>query len=192
MQGRVLPMPLLFKKGLIMNNMINLLEFDYEDFVSNDVIDKCRGLLESPNWVIDANTQKIRPRFPGASEWRTPWVHIKHEPVSRCGLWHKVMFDVWKFVPKGCLDCWKVVVRPKDLENLFRVYNMMVDLDMPSKCGAEQRESVFGLWGGYFYNRSLEAGLDCHKTVSEYCEKYGVEFQEGPDGEPMQPLLKRA
>ena len=38
---------------------------------------------------------------------------------------------------------------------------------MPSKCGIEERPIVHGLYGGYFYNDSLEEGLECYEKVCD-------------------------
>jgi len=41
----------------------------------------------------------------------------------------------------------------------------MIELDKPSKCGLDARIYVFGGFGGYFYNDSLEEGMRCYHAV---------------------------
>jgi hypothetical protein len=101
------------------------------------------------------------------------------------------MFDVLfkhmdvDWVPSDCQGCWKVVVRPPTLLALFALEHLQKRLDRPSKCGIEVRESVHGLYGGYFYNLSLEDGRECYAAV-----RAAVDADEllGPD---VPVLLKR-
>ena len=127
--------------------------------------------------------------------WDTPWVHVKHSYSANCYLWKDITFEHivkkhlpisdW-FVPIGCQNCFKVVVRPKTLKQLFALEELEKRLDHPSKCGIEIRDSVHGNYGGYFYNRGLDAGLDCYKKVRESVD---ADNELGPD---ISVILKRA
>jgi hypothetical protein len=97
--------------------------------------------------------------------WNTPWHHVNDDGKSDCYLWHSIIFDVCGFIPTGCLSCFKVVVRPKTLKQLFALLDLQLTMGRPCKCGIEVRETVRGLYGGYFYNRSLESGLQCYQDV---------------------------
>ncbi len=44
-------------------------------------------------------------------------------------------------------------------------------VNLPAKCGVETRQFVPRLYGGYFYNRSLEMGKDCYELVKEAIHK---------------------
>ena len=102
-----------------------------------------------------------------------PWVHVKSTIGFDCGLWHQITFNLvvpnlppeQKFVPRHCHNCWKVCVKLKTLQQLFNLHEMQKKLNRPSKCGIEVRESVPGLYGGYFYNKSFQAGLKCYDKV---------------------------
>ena len=128
------------------------------------------------------------------ANWDTPWVHVKQSYQSNCYLWKTIIFDhivqvnlpkdQW-FVPVGCQDCWKVVVRPSTLKQLFALESLQRRLDRPSKCGIEIRQQVFGNYGGYFYNRGLEKGLECYKVVRTEIDKHD---ELGPQ---VPVLLKR-
>jgi hypothetical protein len=74
---------------------------------------------------------------------------------------------------------------------LFDLYEFQRELAVPSKCGFEAREYVFGLWGGYFYCRSKEEAFDRYKEVKPWADsidaqmsvvvkRYCTEFQWGP------------
>jgi len=106
--------------------------------------------------------------------WNTPWVHVKHLFLVNCHVWKNITFHEIvekqlppdrRFVPAGCQACFKVVVRPQTVKQLFALEQLQIRLDHPSKCGIEIRPAVFGNYGGYFYNRSLDEGLECYKRV---------------------------
>jgi len=126
--------------------------------------------------------------------FETPWHHIYHDHFFDCNIWHRVMFDIIsqqlpegrRFVPSPCQQCWKVVIRPKTLKQLFALMTIEQSLGRPSKLGIETRPIVCGLYGGYFYNHSLELGLECFKVVREAVNNH-------PDmGSDVPIILKRA
>jgi len=47
----------------------------------------------------------------------------------------------------------------------------MYQLDRPSKCGLELRDRVFGHYGGYWYNESLDEGRRCYQLVYDTVKK---------------------
>lgn len=113
----------------------------------------------------------------------TPWVYVRPALNKLCFIWHKLYFQCYGIVYSKCQQCWKVVVRPRTLEELFELYEYQQKrYDLPCKCGTEERPIVEGIYGGYFYNESLEDGLMCLERVK-------AEFA-GPRGMPI--YLKRA
>ncbi|MHC4619833.1 MAG: hypothetical protein ACYTEQ_18960 [Planctomycetota bacterium] len=123
-------------------------------------------LLDVGAYYIDSETQKITPSRLSEPH-RTPWIQVKPEPKNHCGFWHHVLFNIYDLLPIGCLDCYKVVVRPTTLKELVQIETMMINLDHPCKLGVETRSYVKGLYSGYFYNRSLGAGLECLEMVKK-------------------------
>jgi len=106
--------------------------------------------------------------------WDAPWIYAKTDPKMNCFLWKDITFHSiieknlpkeQQWVPFACQECFKVVVRPKTLKQLFALEALQTRLNHPSKCGTEERPTVFGNYGGYFYNRGLPMGLDCYKKV---------------------------
>jgi hypothetical protein len=63
-------------------------------------------------------------------------------------------------------------VRPRTIVELFDLYELQKEMDVPSKCGVEPRETVHGLYGGYFYCRGKERGLERYKQVRELVDKH--------------------
>ena len=96
-------------------------EYNFSTLVRGDFMEAMRPLLSTFRYVLDAKTGKIRPKHPGVSDWDGPWFHVKHHPEADCNLWHKIIFDYYHFIPEGCLSCWKVVVRPRWIEDLFKL-----------------------------------------------------------------------
>ena len=86
----------------------------------------------------------------------------------------------------NCHNCFKVVIRPPTLRSLFALMDLQKRMGRPSKCGIEIRDTVFGLYGGYFYNWGLDAGLECYEAVRAAID---AEPELGPD---VPIILKRA
>ena len=146
----------------------------YTDLKNNNIIGLTQRLLKAKIITQRDSDGKLAPNV--MAQWDTPWVHVRQSYESNCFLWKTIIFEhivklnlpkeKW-FVPVGCQDCWKVVVRPATLKQLFELEKLERRLNVPSKCGIETRPSVFGLYGGYFYNRGLENGLAKYKQVRE-------------------------
>jgi hypothetical protein len=125
--------------------------------------------------------QKFQPEFTNGSFYmrddgkitrtsrithNTPWIHQGHAPNRNCGLYHSFHTRLG-IVHSRCQECWKVVVRPRTLLELHKLMNLQKALDYPCKCGIERRDTVCGLYGGYFYNDSLEKGRECYRVIRE-------------------------
>jgi len=165
----------------------------YQSVSDDDIISKFRPMLQNAGWKLRDEDGKI---CVGSSSiaWDTPWHHVCHDAFLDCQRWHHVLFDLFSrtmppdeaFVPSACQQCWKVVVRPDTLLGLFSLLDLQKHLGRPSKCGIETRPYVNGLYGGYFYNHSLEEGLECYKIVRE-------KVDETPHlGKDTSVILKRA
>ena len=124
--------------------------------------------------------------------WDAPWIYVQTVSDARCDIYHRVFFDVLKQVPSYCRNCWKIVVRPRSLIELFDLYEFQREMGVPCKCGIEKRPTVNGLYGGYFYTKSKEAGQARYKEVRKLVDKhlspktdvilkrYCTEFEIGP------------
>jgi len=156
----------------------------YSDLDKMDVIDRLMPTLQRGGYLIKPNGM-IKPGTQEAVGFNTPWLHQKHAENLQCNLWHFIMFTHYQwFVPAQCQDCWKVVVGPRSLSELWKLKDLQWELSMPSKCGIEVREYTSKLYGGYFYNKGLYNGRKCYKVVRE-----AVNDAISPD---VPVLLKRA
>lgn len=168
----------------------------YDWFKGHDVLEWLRPLWDGGGWMLnkDGKVEMIRNQV----AINTPWVHHGHTDWAKCMLWNNIMFrvvsenitkhfsDMKPFVPSGCQNCYKVVVRPKTLTQLFALNELEIKLGRPSKCGIEHRDSVHGLYGGYFYNRGIEAGRECYQTVRQAIDEI---IDLGPE---VKVILKRS
>jgi len=162
----------------------------YDQAKANDIISLVRPLLEQGGYKLRDGDGKIFVETFMA--FLTPWHHVYHADNLDCHTWHKIMFDVIfqrtgrKMAPSRCHNCWKVVVRPKTLKQLFALLGLQQRMGRPSKCGIEVRETVCGHYGGYFYNYSLPEGLECYEAVR-------AEVDADPElGPEISVILKRA
>lgn len=147
-----------------------------------DILKKIKPLLAQHGYIVRSEDHKIVPRVIGVAE-NVPWVYVQSVPTSRCDIYHKVFFNCMEHIHSHCRSCWKVVVRPQTLEQLFDLYELQKDMGVPCKCGMELRDSVNGLYGGYFYTLSKEEGLERYEQVRKLVDEH-----LGPE---VQVLLKR-
>jgi hypothetical protein len=122
-----------------------------------------------------------------------PWRFIQHHPENHTVLWKVFIYEQvvkalpphLRFIPSGCLECYKVVVKPDSYEELLELEMVMSDWNYPGKCGIERRPYVKGIYGGYFYNRGLEKGLARLEQVRNVfpnaflkrgCTEYEIDF----------------
>ena len=100
-----------------------------------------------------------------------PWAYIHPGVNQNCHFWHHILFNCvheQQKVPVPCHNCWKVVLMPRDIEELFASYILIHELGMPGKCGIEgDRANTNRKYGAYFYNNSLEEGMACCKRVAD-------------------------
>lgn len=134
----------------------------YMDLIEQDILEPVRSMIERGAYRFTA-TGLLEAEYRMTAE--TPWVHVRQDAIRNCGLWHQVWFNYYKIIPSHCQKCWKVVIRPNTIEELFHVHDILVSLDTTSKCGIEKRYTVHGLYGGYMYNDSLEEGLSCLENI---------------------------
>jgi len=112
---------------------------------------------------IDEKTQTIKLNSVMA-DWTTPWImHTTKSLGMNCTKWHQILFPCFDVLPKECMECFKVVVRPENVVELIKLKKIQDGLpkDIQCKCGTEsQRSNIEAAYGGYFYSRGIEAGLD--------------------------------
>ena len=136
---------------------------NYKDLAREDVISKLKPWLDKGALFLRDDGKITKTN---RLAHNSPWIHTKLARNRNCGLWH-LYHQAFGFIHSTCQECWKVVVRPRTLVELHKLLDLQKLLDLPSKCGIERRDTVHGLYGGYFYNDSIEQGRECYKLVRE-------------------------
>lgn len=148
----------------------------YEGLCGVDLIAPIiRRLKSGKLWINELG--RIEERF--EQDWESPWVHTKLLPDRNCGLWSSIMFQIYRVIPKGCFDCWKVAFRPKTLREVMQVKRLqeaMAEKGHCSKVGMEARSYTgkLGGWGAFWYvplASSLEGAREYRKVVAETVQK---------------------
>ncbi len=141
-------------------------------------------LLQGGAYKIDAETNKIMPILRSKAS-NVPWIYVRTDSSKECEFWHYIVFEVYGLFPIGCLNCWKVVVRPRTVKELFQLHEYEENVYTGHcKCGIEIRDYVHGNYGGYFYSNSFEEGIECYGIVRK-----GIDKHISPD---VPVILKRA
>ena len=112
----------------------------------------------------------------------SPWYYINIQ-YRDCTRLHEIMYGYCHILPSRCLECWKVVVAPRTLAELWKLKGLMERMNRFSKCGIELRKYAGRPYGAYFYNDSVFLGRECYRIVRE-----AVSDEISPD---MPMLLKR-
>lgn len=154
-----------------------------------NLVKKLKGLT---TYHLRMEDGKFVPNSPAMAE-DAPWVYVQTAVDARCDIYHRVFFNILKHIPSYCRSCWKIVVRPRNLVELFDLYEYQREMGVPCKCGIERRPTTSNLYGGYFYTRSLEQGRERYREVRELTDKHlsketpvilkraCTEFEIGPD-----------
>jgi len=111
--------------------------------------------------------------MPTSTALNDPWEHHHLGIDNGCDFWGAVTDNIAGisksdpnfFIPSSCQQCWKVVVKPQTIEQLFILSDIQKQLCITSKCGIEERWQVAASYGGYFYATSMEEGLEIYKIV---------------------------
>jgi hypothetical protein len=177
--------------------------YDGRPIVTYDLFSRpgVQKLLRS-GYHIDPETGKITTILRSKAH-DVPWVYTRSDPRLNCTLWTEVHFKALDIFPEPCLNCWKVVVRPRTFKELIMLLEIQKEHTTRfCKCGIELRDYVHGNYGGYFYNHGMTEGLDCLDDVrglvaehispdvpvvlKRYCTEFELKF--GPSNEVEQTL----
>ena len=145
-------------------------EFNYSEENNNDVIRMFKQFLDSGNAVL---TESGGIELQVFDMHDTPWYFVRPDVERGCTLWQNIIFPAFnkQLVPIRCHSCWKVVVRPRTLRELFQLAKFQEKCEFHCKCGIERRSYVSANYGGYFYFNSMQEGLDALDLIREQVAK---------------------
>lgn len=130
-----------------------------------DLVGKIMPLLER-GYYVRPEDGKITHGQAGVIP-NLPWVFISYMQDAVCKYYHEVCLGCFNFIHSRCLNCWKIVCRPKTVADLFNMLELMKKElpDIDSKLGIEERGYVHGNYGCYWYTRSKDEGLETHERI---------------------------
>lgn len=150
--------------------------------MKKDMIDRLTPLLKHGwKWEHDG-TLKMRPTSPLVD---SPWANSVPLDVD-CLHWQRAFWEFasgQQMVHSHCQECWKVVIYPRTVVELVKLYRWQQTLKKPCKCGCDFRTWTGHLYGGYHYTRSLAEGKRRYKQVRAWADKNL--------GEDAEVILKR-
>ena len=163
----------------------------YDDWCRDDIISPLQQRFVKGEFEIELDGDKEVVTRNTVSTPLQPW-HFpgKYEPDRLCEIW-KIYFNSYRIIPKGCLGCWKVMFRPKDIVEFMGIVDLQEEQakkDIFCKAGHEERQIVFGLWSAFWYVP--------HKATLEEARKfYGRILKDirkvRPTAGKDNPILKR-
>jgi hypothetical protein len=132
---------------------------------------------------MDAADNRIKSR-PG-QDLNAPWVQVRMNPAKPCLFFHQVQVGCLNYIPSPCLNCYKVVARPRTVVDLFKVLDIQETRlqEYFCKCGVETRPTVKYPYGAYWYLDSASDGIINHRII-----KTELHRRVDPD---MEVILKR-
>jgi hypothetical protein len=82
---------------------------------------------------------------------------------------HLAVFKGMKVIPEYCFDCYKVLITPRTVVELFKLLmvfeKIALPLDNTRKCMVECRADCSGTYKGFIYCRGLAEGNEVRKIV---------------------------
>lgn len=142
----------------------------FNDFYNRpDSISKTISQLVDRGALVPGTKGKLQTRITAVASV-SPWFHIKVPTNRYCSLWHEIYFKHFGIVPTGCMNCWKLVMtthkqpRRQRVTDLFRLRDLLLSLNMPSKCGCDVRLYTPQRYDGFIYADSLEEGQQYYQV----------------------------
>ena len=128
----------------------------YEDLSAIDVLAPVHDIIPQLGFVI-AEDGRIKPGGNWSFQTDTPWINSKLCGERNCKKWH-IYFKHYNMISRNCFHCWKIVVKPKNLDQLFMLYDLQTEYvkkkdALACKCGIERRpyRTHSGWYAGFFY-----------------------------------------
>lgn len=117
------------------------------------------------------------------------WLFGRMAPDRNCYRWFRIYLANFHFIPRECFGCWKVVVKPRTLTQLLKIYEYQQKHKTIGKCGIETRPfATYKGWYSAFWYCPLGEGLAKAKEIHTEVETM-IRLNIGMD---VPVILKRA
>lgn len=97
-----------------------------------------------------------------------PLYLVDNMPPGGCAR-HKKIFSKFNVIPEYCFDCYKVLIMPHTVVELFKLLMVFEGLLLPNnnnrKCMVEGRPDCTGTYKGFVYCRGHEEGKEVHDLM---------------------------
>ena len=84
---------------------------------------------------------------------------------------HFEVFNTFNAIPKFCFECFKVLIEPNNVVDLFKLYFVFDNLNLKNnntrKCMIEFRSNISGSYKGYIYCSSLNEANEIRDQVDD-------------------------
>jgi hypothetical protein len=94
----------------------------------------------------------------------------KDAPPAGCSR-HMAIFMTFGAIPKYCFDCYKLLIEPRTVMELFKLLKCFERIELPNdntrKCMIEARKNISGSYKGLVYCRGLEDANEVCRLVKE-------------------------
>jgi len=139
---------------------------NYFDWISSDWVGVFAEHINK-NLIIKLDDNRYKATK--SASITVPWLFVNMvsslTAKEKCYQYHEFYLRKLGVIPLICHECYKVVVEPRTVKELFELHELQKKLMIPSKCGIEERAYVPRLYGGYFYTKGLKSGRECYELV---------------------------
>jgi len=147
----------------------------YQELDRGDLITRLLPALQQNALYIRKEDKKITAQM--NIQFMNDWIFSNPSEDNQCFFYRKIMFGFFKAdfsgPPSWCQGCYKVVCKPKKVTDLFKIIDLQASEEFTAKAGIETRAYVHGLYGAYWYNRSLTEGKEKRRHVAK--KIYGID-----------------
>ena len=132
------------------------MDLQFWDHIESVITQKLEPLVSSGKFTIDLDG-KIRLHRKLVID--IPWVFVRGREFGDCYMFKDIWFEHFKIIPSFCQAyCYKVVIKPRTVKELFETYETLRAMNVPSKAGLETRAYQQGHYRAFIYCNGLQDG----------------------------------
>ena len=150
---------------IISNKLLQNINFNYD--LNNQISDiSVKNFFKVCNNIILKNIDKLK-----STETQ---IYRRNEINLNCDR-HFDVFNNFNVIPKYCFACFKVLIEPNNVMELFKLYIVFDNLNLKNnntrKCMLELRPNISGAYKGYIYCSSLNEAYEVQNQVDAILKK---------------------